>query len=209
MSDINLNKIVYSKNVIEFITVANEYCNFLESADNFESYDFISRLQKILPLLYLKTSLLPEFESVSDDELEKFVTELDYNIIQQKVLKLTAGNDDYQEVFEAGMQFSEESITASISENLVDIYQDLKDLVLSYRTLNEEVMLQSLSECQINYMQFWGQKLVNCLRAIHNVIYNTADKDSDEKLNNKTGNTEKEINTKPDWLNDRFSYQGD
>lgn len=205
MRDEELNSIVYSKNVIELITVANEFCGFLERAEEMESSDFLSRLQKLLPLLYLKTSLLPKFESTWDDELEKYVTEMDYNVIQQNVIHHLGANDDYQEVFISGMQFSETALTASISENIADIYQDIKDLVLSFRTLNEEVMEQALGEMQINFSQNWGQKLVNCLRAVHNVIYseNNADDESDEKRIKDIANT----NRKPDWLNDRFSNQ--
>ena len=205
MRDEELNRIVYSKNVIELITVANEFCSFLERAEEMESSDFLSRLQKLLPLLYLKTSLLPIFESTWDDELEKYVTEMDYNVIQQNVIHHLGANDDYQEVFISGMQFSESALTASISENVADIYQDIKDLVLSFRTLNEDVMEQALWEIQNNFSQNWGQKLVNCLRAVHNVIYseNNMDDESDEKRIKDIANT----NRKPDWLNDRFSNQ--
>ncbi len=205
MSDEGLNSLVYSKNVIEMITVANEFCSFLERSDNMESSDFLSRLQKLLPLLYLKTSLLPEFEIEADDELEKFVTEMDYNLIQQKVLHHTGAGDDYQEVFISGMQFSETALTASIAENVADIYQDMKDLVLSFRMLNEEVMEQALSESQYNFAHFWGQKLVNCLRAIHNLIYNDGNLDEDSEIGKKQQENTKKTNQKPDWLNERFS----
>lgn len=205
MRDEELNSIVYSKNVIELITVANEFCSFLERAEEMESSEFLSRLQKLLPLLYIKTSLLPVFEPTWDDELEKYVTEMDYNVIQQNVIHHLGANDDYQEVFISGMQFSESALTASISENVADIYQDIKDLVLSFRTLNEDVMEQALWEIQNNFSQNWGQKLVNCLRAVHNVIYseNNVDDESDEKRIKDIANT----NRKPDWLNDRFSNQ--
>ncbi|MFA5329988.1 MAG: DUF5063 domain-containing protein [Prolixibacteraceae bacterium] len=207
MRDEELNSIVYSKNVIEFITVANEFCSFLEHSEDMESTDFLSRLQKLLPFLYLKTSLLPRFESGSEDDLEKFVTEMDYNVILQKVLDHTGANDDYQEVFLSGMQFSETALTSSISENVADIYQDIKDLVMSFRTLNEDVMEQALSEMQTNFEQIWGQKLVNCLRAVHNVIYreNTDDDESDEEQFQNSKNK----NRKPDWLNDRFLNEGE
>ena len=205
MSDEGLNSLVYSKNVIEMITVANEFCSFLERSDNMESSDFLSRLQKLLPLLYLKASLLPEFEIEADDELEKFVTEMDYNLIQQKVLHHTGAGDDYQEVFISGMQFSETALTASIAENVADIYQDMKDLVLSFRMLNEEVMEQALSESQYNFAHFWGQKLVNSLRAIHNLIYNDGNLDEDSEIGKKQQENTKKTNQKPDWLNERFS----
>jgi hypothetical protein len=209
MSEEGLNSLVYSKNVIELITVANEFCSFLERSEDMETTDFMSRLQKLLPLLYLKASLLPEFETNSDDELEKFVTELDYNLIQQKVLRHTGSGDDYQEVFISGMQFSESALTASISENMADIYQDMKDLVMSFRTLDEEVMEQALSESQSNFANIWGQKLVNSLRAVHNLIYGEGNSDEDiGRVKTKKENT-KNINRKPDWLNERFSGQGE
>lgn len=200
-----MNSLVYSKNVIELITVANEFCSFVERSDEMESSDFLSRLQKILPLLYLKASLLPEFESQSEEDLEKYVTEVEYNLIQQKILRHTGAGDDYQEVFLPGMQFSESSLTASISENMADIYQDMKDLVMSFRTLDEEVMELALSESQNNFSQFWGQKLVNCLRAVHNLIYSET---NDDVLSDKNKNS-KSINRKPNWLNDRFLDQGE
>ncbi len=208
MREEELNSIAYSKNVIEFITVANEFCSFLERSESLETPGFLGRLQKILPLLYLKASLLPDFELESEDDLEKFVTEMDYSLIQQKIIHHTGANDDYQEVFLSGMQFSESALTASISENVADIYQEMKDLVMSFRMLNDEVMEQAVWECKNNFSQLWGQTLVNCLRAVHNLIYseNTRDdQDSVKKQKSDSKNTSK----KPDWLNDRFSNQGE
>lgn len=207
MSDEGLNSLVYSKNVIELITVANEFCSFLERSDEMESADFLSRLQKMLPLLYLKASLLPEFEFEADDDLEKYVTEVEYNLIQQKILAHTGAGDDYQEVFIQGMQFSESALTSSIAENVADVYQDMKDLIMSFRTMNDEVMEQALWECQSNFAQIWGQKLVNCLRAVHNLIYSENNTDEDSL---QEGNPNNELKNKnPDWLNDRFSFQGE
>jgi len=207
MSEEGLNSLVYSKNVIELITVANEFCSFLERADEMESADFMSRLQKMLPLLYLKAILLPKFEFEADDELEKYVTEVEYNLIQQKILGLTGAGDDYQEVFIQGMQFSESALTSSIAENVADVYQDMKDLVMSFRTMNDEVMEQALWESQNNFAQFWGQKLVNCLRAVHNLIY--SENTTDDDLLQEGKQNKESTNKNPDWLNDLFASQGD
>lgn len=208
MSEEGLNSIAYSKNVIEFITVANEFCSFLERSEDLETPVFLSRLQKILPLLYLKASLLPEFEFEAEDDMEKFVSEIDYNTIQQKILKHTGAHDDYQEVFLSGMQFSESPLTANISENVADIYQEMKDLTMSFRMLNEEVMEQAVWECRNNFTTLWGQTLVNCLRAVHNLIYGEDNQDDQDTV--KNDETElKNKNRKPDWLNDRFSNQGE
>jgi hypothetical protein len=209
MKEEGLSSIVYSKNVIELITVANEFCSFLERSEEMESSAFLSHLQKILPLLYLKASLLPDFEFETEDDLEKYVTELDYTLIQQKVLHHTGAGDDYQEVFVSGIQFSEESLTSSISEDVADIYQEMKDLVMSFGTLNEEVMEQAIWESKNNFSLLWGQKLVNCLRAFHNLIYGEGREDDDSAAGKKQNKDLKNTNRKPDWLNDRFSYQGE
>lgn len=201
MSEDGFSSLAYSKNVIEFITVANEFCSFLDRADELDSATFLSRLQKILPLLYLKASLLPEFDFEPDEELEKYVTEVEYNLIQKKILEHTGAYDDYQEVFVPGMQFSESPLTASIAENVADIYQDTKDTVMSFRTLDESVIEQALWECRQNFVQIWGQKLVNCLRAIHSLVYN---ENFAENISDKSANNEKRSAPKPEWLINRF-----
>jgi hypothetical protein len=83
----------------------------------------------------------------------------------------------------------------------------MKDLVMSFRTLDEEVMQLALSESQRNFAQFWGQKLVNCLRALHNLIYAESFSDEDTTSAKRQNKESKNLNRKPDWLNDRFSYQ--
>lgn len=207
MDEESLDSIVYSKNVIEFVTVASEYCNFLERTGKSGTLDFLQKTQKLLPLLYLKVCMLPEFEGDMDEGPEKFVTELDYNMIQQKIIGLTGENDDYQEVFDAGMQFSESALTASISEDLTDIYQDLKDFVSLYQIGNELAMEAGLWECMNNFKSFWGQKLVNCLRAVHQLVFSDIEFEEQKSIRFKT--EENEEPSGPDWLNRKFRNQED
>ena len=124
-----IHELVYSKTVIEFVTVANEYCNAIETVNKFPVEESLRKIQKILPLLYLKTTMLPKTENVLEDELEKYVSELDYNILQQKWLKVLGEHDSFYEVFDPTIQFGQETVTASVSENLMDIYQSLKDFL--------------------------------------------------------------------------------
>jgi hypothetical protein len=203
MDSDSLNNVVYSRNVIEFVTVAGEYCNFLEKAGKSGTRDFLGKLQKLLPLLYLKVSLLPEFESDQEESPEKFVTELDYNLIRGKIAGITGEYDDYQEVFDSGMQFSESALTASISENLSDIFQDLKDFISLYQIGNETVMESGLWECQNNFKEFWGQKLVNCLRAVHQLIF--SDIEFEEQQNIRVSTDEGQES--PGWLDRKFRNQ--
>jgi hypothetical protein len=159
--------LVYSKNVIEFITVASEYCHLIEVPGKYQTDDLVNITRKLLPLLYLKASLLPGFELFLEEGLEKYVTELEYNILLDKWLQILGGYDLYHEVFDPEIQFGTEKVTASISEGLIDIYQDLKECTTSYSLGNEEIMNDALAECQAHFKDFWGQRLVNVLRALH------------------------------------------
>lgn len=179
MTDGQINAVVYSKNVIEFVTVANEYCKLIESAGSEDVRMLLGKAQKLLPLLYLKISILPEFESQEELVLEKYVTEVDYHLLQQRIMNLLGAYDDYQEVFVPEMQFSDVPLAAGISENLTDIYQDLKDFILSYRVGDDQVMHEALWTCMANFRDYWGQKLVNGLRAIHSLLYSQTEFNQD------------------------------
>ena len=193
-----MDQIVYSKNVVEFVTVANEYCSTIENVSHLTAEENLAKLQKLLPLLYLKASVVEKIEMVMDEELEKFVSELDYNMVHQKWLQLLGENDGFYEVFDPNIQFGEETVRASVSENLMDIYQDLKDCITNYSIGNEEVMNDAISECIYHFEEFWGQQLVNVMRAVHMLVYSGVDfsaESSKEEVVPGKGN--------PEWL-DKF-----
>ncbi|MBN1926891.1 MAG: DUF5063 domain-containing protein [Prolixibacteraceae bacterium] len=171
MTEENFNHIVYSRNVIEFVTVAKEYCTYLESHSAYSRFGFLKKVQLILPLLYVKISLVPEMGEDEFEVPEKFVSEVDYTFLLNKLTSKLGQYDNYQEVFDPGMQFSESALDASISENLCDIYQDLKDFIMAFRIGTLDIMTGALWECCNNFKVYWGQKLVNCLRAVHSVLY--------------------------------------
>lgn len=162
---------IYSKASIEFITVANEYCGFMEIQNEFTTKDFIDKLAKLLPLLYLKVSLLPRFETRMEEMPEKFVSEYDYNHLINNLAEKLGEQNDYLEVFHEEMQYSDTPIVASIAENLADIYQDLKDTLNNFELAAEDVMNDAMVVCQINFETYWGQALTNALRAIHQIRF--------------------------------------
>jgi len=110
-------------------------------------------------------------EEDAEESPEKFVMEEDYSYILQKLSSKLGEFDSYPEIFEPGTPLGEANVEANISENVADIYQDLKDFILAYRIGTVEVMKAALWECRNNFEQYWGQKLVNGLRAIHQLIY--------------------------------------
>lgn len=182
---------VYSRNIIEFVAVANEYCKYAEHASQLKGDELLRILQRILPLMYIKASLLPELNPFFEDGNEKFVTESDWTLIHDTLRKKFGTADDFPEVFDDKSNETDGPVISSISENMADIYQDIKDFLLLYQTGTEEVMNDALWECRMNFENFWGQKLVNSMRAIHKFIYSGEEigrimednKDADEYRN--------------------------
>lgn len=162
---------VYSRNVIEFVAVANEFCKYAEHAPELKGDDLLKILQRLLPLMYIKASLLPELNPYFEDGNEKFVTEADWVEIHENLKKKFGTADDYLEVFDEKAGNSGGPVISSISEDMTDIYQDIKDFLLLYQTGTEEVMNDAVWECRLNFENIWGQKLVNAMRAIHKFIY--------------------------------------
>ena len=162
---------VFSRNVVEFVAVANEYCKYVEHASDIKGDEMLKIMQRILPLMYLKASLLPKLEPFFEDGNEKFVTEADWNSINELLKEKFGTANDYLEVFDEKINDSEGPVVSSISENMADIYQDMKDFLLLYQTGTAEVMNDAVWECRMNFENFWGQKLVNSMRAIHKFIY--------------------------------------
>ena len=93
------SQIIFDKNVVEFVTVAAEFCAFVEQNERVNPKDYVDTLLKILPLLYLKALLLPECERMGFDDPEVHVDEVTYEMIQLNISRILGPDDDYLEVF--------------------------------------------------------------------------------------------------------------
>jgi hypothetical protein len=187
---------VYSRNVIEFVAVANEFCKYAEHASELKGDELLRIMQRILPLMYLKASLLPQLNPYFEDGNEKFVTESDWVKIHDTLKEKLGTANEYLEVFDEKINESEGPVLSSISENMADIYQDNKDFLLLYQTGTVEVMNDAIWECRMNFENFWGQKLVNSMRAIHKFIYSG---EEIGKVENDDENNDEKRNTS-DWF---------
>lgn len=160
---------VYQQPAIEFVTVAVQLCLYLEQIEGQDKSEFVEKMLCLLPLLYLKARLLPKATEELDGFPERFVSEQEYEDIRQKVAQCMGADDTYLEVFVEDMRYSDEPITAFVSENIADIYQEVKDLACNYQTRDEAVMNDALVNCMEAFEQHWGQKLLNVLRPLHAV----------------------------------------
>ena len=125
--------------------------------------------------------MLPPCETIGDEAPETFVTEETYEIVRMNLAGILADRDDYLDVFVSDMKYSDQPITRYISEDLADIYQDIKDFIFVFQLGLNETMNDSLAICQENFRLYWGQKLVNTLRALHEVKYSNTQEEEEEE----------------------------
>ncbi len=163
----------YTKEKLEFLTVAVETCKYLDALENEKKQDFVNKMVKLLPLLYLKAMMTPANEPT--DDVERFVTELDYENVRNRIATLLGEEDDYLDSFDADMAMSETTIYATISEDLADMYQSLKDFVCCCSLGNDEQSELALDTCISDFRNSWGMRLLGALRALHVALVDPKD----------------------------------
>lgn len=165
---------IYSPKTLEFITVASEYCKALEHCREFEQHEFIDVMRNLLPMVYLKVSLIGKIEE-ADGYNEPKVTEDDYNYVRSGVAAVLAEKDDYLDVFVEDFKYSEQPILCTISENLADVYQVLRNLLEVFRSNYEDAMQVALYDTVEDFKLYWGQTLLNALKALHDARFSVKD----------------------------------
>lgn len=170
---------IFDKNTVEFVTVAAECCGFLERVSQTDKPVFMDRALKLLPLLYLKASLLPKVGRMSEADLETFVTEGDYERVRAGIARIMGEDDDYLDVFLDDMAYSDTPIKQEISETLADVYQPLKDFICIYQMGLDYTMHDALAVCREQFAEFWGQRVLNAMKALHDVKYRSHEFDED------------------------------
>lgn len=175
----NTKDLVYSRNVIEFATVAKEFCAFIENIENLKRKAFVTASSKFLPLLYYKASLLPSTEPFYEEGVQKHVSEDDYETLRLKLKAFLGEHDEFPEAFDIRILETDDQFNATISEYLSDVYQDLKNFTLIYQQGQIEEMNDAIWECRLNFEEYWGIRLANCIRAMHILCYGKIDIDED------------------------------
>ncbi len=167
--------LVYSKTVLEMLTVANEYCLFLEKAEDYDRQDILLFLQRVCPLIYIKSSLLPVIGIDDEEAAEHFVTEEEWEGVFS-TLRLKFGEDDLYYFIDPHERSNTDIIKASLAENFTDIYQDLKDFVLLYQKPRKASMEYAVFECKKLFETRYGFRLVRAHSVLHYLINKEGEK---------------------------------
>ena len=172
LDDNERSEVFLSKQTEDFVRTALEYCVLVEKHTQSGREFFINNMIKVLPLLYLKVSVIPPMEENYDSDLETKVNEDMYNRVEESVSNLLGNDNFYLETFHPDIRLSDSPIAVKISEDIADIYQDLGNFIAVFKNGRKETMNDSLALCVQNFEKYWGQRLLNALRALHYIKYN-------------------------------------
>lgn len=166
---------VFSKNALEFATVAREFCVFAENATQYSKADFLLVASRLVPLLYMKAALLPETSRASDDDLDEVVDFYTYDTIRRGISDRLTSHDSYLTTAKEDFKYSETPVLASISEDLADLYQDIRNFCEQYHCGDNATMNDALATVIEKFKTYWGQRACNALGAIHAALYSGDD----------------------------------
>ncbi|HQF02056.1 MAG TPA: DUF5063 domain-containing protein [Bacteroidales bacterium] len=164
-----LQEPVYSQQVLEFLAVAHKYCQFMEQLYRQSAENISDFLVQILPLLYFRGSLLPVINQIEIEVVEKYVTEEEWQALFNDLRQKFLDNDEYW--FVENDNPHNDLIRGSLSDNLADIYQDLKDFVILYQRPFRNVKEAAVWDIRQLFRSHWGFRVVNVLKVLHYQLY--------------------------------------
>lgn len=165
----NIDKHIYRRDVLDFVTVATEFCRQLEQCEGSERGEFARMLQQLLPMLYLKATMVEDVEE-GLGFVEDIVTEADYEYVRHQMKLIMRDADDYLDVFCEDFRYSDAPVVCTVSESLADAYQSLRNMVEAFRQGHDEAMEVALYDCIMDFRERWGQLLLGALRAVHELL---------------------------------------
>ena len=159
-----MEEIQKNPHILEMLTIANEFCHLTEQIEHYEKEQIIPVYQKVCALLYLKGCMLPDYKTEQTIAIERFVTEEQWELIHQAIKKKFDTHDIFRYLDE------EEIKTSEISEQITDIYQDMKDFILLYKKNLSASQEAAISEIIRLFKSNWGMKCIILSKVFHEII---------------------------------------
>ncbi len=161
---------IYTRQVLDMFTVANEFCIFVESAGKYNAEQVLDYMAKVSPLLYLKGVLLPGVEVDYPEANERFVNEETWQDIFNAFRQIMGEKDIFLRLDPFGPDPSF-PIEASFSEHIADVYQDMKDFVLLFGKESEVARQNAVHELGQLFKSRWGIRVIEIQQHAHRTIY--------------------------------------
>jgi len=178
--DTAVHNFVYSKALVEFVKAANACCHFLEQLQGSEGKAFIASSVLHLSHLYALFVQVGDSEPVFDSPPEPTVTEPEWSALFHRIAGILGPHNDILRVAAEEEFDRSELVNHTISEDMADVYQELRDFTVIYSRGLEEYMNDAAWELKVRFAEHWGAKLLRALTALHQLHVNDVDPSQEE-----------------------------
>lgn len=111
--------------IAEFAANAERYCNLIENNDQIAAHVFLHQCAHQLASLYATALELPDLRTASPGKLDGFESYESVRALCERIGAKLGNQNRYWEVFNPFTP--EEPVSMTLSEDLTDIYSNLKD----------------------------------------------------------------------------------
>lgn len=162
-----LHNYVFSREMVDFVTRANECCGYLEDLTEVNGKSFIAHMVRNLSGTYTAFLKLEETEPQLESSAEPVVTEEQWSALYQRISSILGPHNDYLRAVKENEFDRTELAPHTISEDIADLYQELRDFTTVYARGVEEMMNDAAWELSVRFAEHWGKKLLLSLTALH------------------------------------------
>lgn len=166
----SVHNYVYSSEMLELVKAANAYCAFLEELKGDEGKSFITDSVRHLSSVYATYIRTGDTEPVFESPAEPTVSEQEWSALFQKIATILGPHNDILRIAEEKEFDRSELVNHTISEDLADLYQELRDFTTIYSRGIEELMNDAAWELKERFAEHWGEKLLRALQALHELM---------------------------------------
>jgi hypothetical protein len=150
-----------------FVNAVSEFINLIEGIEKISAYELLFQSATILSNVYSLGMLLPDVDP-STDEPERYRG----TPMMDPILKKIGRYDSYSEIFDPVHE--DEIVVGSLSDDLADIFADLKGPMISYESGEKA---DAIWQWKFNIKTHCGDHLVDSLRVMHRLVNDHMDPD--------------------------------
>jgi Domain of unknown function (DUF5063) len=169
------NSFVYSEEVVTFVRAANETATFFEEIKGKDGLTFINGAAKHLSEVYYAMLKVGDTESITEMAPEPTVSEQDWSDIFQRIAALLGPHNEFLRPAEEGEFDDSDLVSHTISEDLADVYQELRDFTSLFSRGLEDLMNDAVWEVKVRFLEHWGKKLLRSLSSLHDLYVTGVD----------------------------------
>jgi hypothetical protein len=149
-----------------FYAVAGGYCEFIETTVKTDLAPFLAKLERHLSQVLCAAVALPGATPSDRPDLTPISGAAMTPILRS--LGTTLGvNDVYRQVFDPFEANERDVVAGSLSDDLGDIYRDLKRGVVEWSDAGPVGQQDIVWEWRLTFESHWGQHLLSAMRAVY------------------------------------------